>query len=94
MLNTFTASDACKLIENGAQLVDVRSAAEFANGALPDAINLPLQSIVAADNLLDKNRAIVLYCLSGARSSMAKNHLLQMGFGEVHDLGSFKNYDC
>lgn len=94
MFNSFTGNDACKLLANGAQLVDVRSSAEFARGALPNAINLPLQSIMSADNIIDRSKAIVLYCVTGARSSTAKNYLEQMGFENVNDLGSFRNYNC
>lgn len=94
MFNSFTGTDACKLLSAGAQLVDVRSSSEFAQGALPDAINLPLQSIMAASNFIDDKKAIILYCVSGARSAAAKDYLLQMGFKEVYDLGSFKNYNC
>ena len=94
MFNSFSGNDACKLLSSGAQLVDVRSSAEFARGALPNAINLPLQSIMSAKNILDEGKAIVLYCVTGARSSTAKNHLVQMGFDNVNDLGSFRNYNC
>ncbi len=94
MLNSFSNHDACKLLAEGAQLVDVRSNAEFTRGALPNAINLPLQSIMAADNILDNNKVVILYCVTGARSLVAKNYLMQMGFNEVYDLGSFKNYAC
>lgn len=94
MFTTFTGNDACKLLSNGAQLVDVRSSAEFARGALPDAINLPLQSIMSANKVISRDKAIVLYCVTGARSSTAKNYLVQMGFENVNDLGSFRNYNC
>ncbi|HIC41126.1 MAG TPA: rhodanese-like domain-containing protein [Piscirickettsiaceae bacterium] len=94
MFNSFTGNDACKLLNKGAQLVDVRSAAEFSRGGLPNAINLPLQSIMSAKNVLDIDKAVILYCVTGARSSTAKNYLVQMGFEQVHDLGSFRNYNC
>ena len=94
MFNSFTGNDACKLIANGAQLVDVRSSAEFSRGSLPDAINLPLQSIMSAKKVIDVDKDIILYCVTGARSSTAKNYLVQMGFEKVHDLGSFRNYNC
>jgi phage shock protein E len=94
MFNSFSSADACKLLADGAQLVDVRSTAEFSRGALPNAISLPLQGITNANNIIDKEKAIVLYCVSGARSATAKNYLMQMGFDEVYDLGSFKNYTC
>ena len=66
MFNSFTGNDACKLLSNGAQLVDVRSASEFSRGALPDAINLPLQSIMGAKNIIDQNKDIIVYCVTGA----------------------------
>ncbi|SMN00295.1 Phage shock protein E [uncultured Candidatus Thioglobus sp.] len=94
MFNSFSGEDACKLLADGAQLVDVRSMGEFAQGALPNAVNLPLQSIMNAKSILDESKAIVLYCVSGARSASAKNYLTQMGFDNVNDLGSFKNYIC
>ncbi len=94
MFNSFSSSDACKLIANGAQLVDVRSSAEFARGALPNAINLPLQAIMSADQVISRDKAVILYCVTGARSSTAKNYLSQMGYDEVYDLGSFRNYTC
>ena len=94
MLNTFSSKDACKLLESGAQLVDVRRSSEFAQGALPNAVNLPLQSIMAADNFINRDQPVILYCVTGARSSVAKNYLSQMGYKEVYDLGSFRNYNC
>ncbi|BBB23425.1 phage shock protein E [Isorropodon fossajaponicum endosymbiont JTNG4] len=94
MFTLFSSSDACKLLADGAQLVDVRSSSEFAQGALPNAINLPLQSIMGADQIIDRDKAVILYCVTGARSSTAKNYLTQMGYENVNDLGSFKNYNC
>jgi phage shock protein E len=94
MFNTFSGNEACEILSNGGQLVDVRSSAEFARGALPNAINLPLQSIMAADNFIDRDKPVVLYCVTGARSSTAKSYLTQMGFREVYDLGSYRNYNC
>ena len=75
MFNTFSGNEACEILSNGGQLVDVRSSAEFARGALPNAINLPLQSIMAADNFIDRDKPVVLYCVTGARSSTAKSYL-------------------
>lgn len=93
--NQFSDEQICEMLKNQtAQLVDVRSAGEFSQGALPNAISLPLQSIMAADNFLDKEKKIILYCVSGARSNTAKNYLIEMGFKDVFDLGSYQNYRC
>jgi len=80
------------LEEESAQLVDVRSPSEFAQGALPNAINLPLNSINQADTILAKDKPIILYCVTGTRTRMAKIQLNNFGFDNVHDLGSFQNY--
>lgn len=88
-----SCEDAHKLLneENG-QLVDVRTPMEYSQGCLPEAINVPLQSIQSAADLLDRERPVILYCVSGARTRMAKSYLESMGFNNVHDLGSFRNY--
>lgn len=80
------------LTEQGAQLVDVRSDAEFAQGALPNAISVPLQNTQVANELLDKTKPIVLYCVSGTRTKMASLQLKNLGFEQIYDLGSFRNY--
>ena len=94
MNNSFSGDDACKLLKSGAVLVDVRSPAEYNNGCLPDAINLPLQQITNAPDIFDAGKDLILYCVTGARSSSAKNYLNQLGFENVYDLGSFRNYNC
>ncbi|MBT3198098.1 MAG: rhodanese-like domain-containing protein [Gammaproteobacteria bacterium] len=80
------------LSEENGQLVDVRTPMEYAQGCLPEAVNVPLQSIQSANELLDRERPIILYCVSGARTRMAKSYLESMGFENVHDLGSFRNF--
>lgn len=75
-----------ELVDSGAQLVDVRSPAEFASGALPGAINLPVQSLGGSLAQLSKDRPVVVYCASGMRSARAASVLKKAGF-EVHDLG-------
>jgi len=88
-----SCEDAKDLLANHqGQLVDVRSQAEYAQGALPDAINVPLQAIQSASEALDKAKPVILYCVSGTRTRMAKMQLDTLGFEHVHDLGSFKNY--
>jgi phage shock protein E len=62
MFNSFSGKDACKLLADGAQLVDVRSSSEFSQGALPNAINLPLQSIMNAKNILKGQIDCVWQC--------------------------------
>ncbi len=53
----------------GARIIDVRTPAEFADGAYDGAINIPLSVLPARMNELEpKDKPIVLYCETGARS--------------------------
>lgn len=91
-MNNTLIDEAREILKNGGRLVDVRTTDEFAQGCLPNAINLPLQSIMEADSMFEKNDKLVLYCVSGARTATAKIYLNKMGYKNVYDLGSFKNY--
>ena len=84
-------SDARRLVEAGAQLVDVRSPQEHAQGALPGSVNLPLQVLQCGAHQLDETRPVIVYCASGMRSRQASSALLAAGFQAVHDLGTWKN---
>ncbi|HHH30559.1 MAG TPA: rhodanese-like domain-containing protein [Polyangiaceae bacterium] len=75
--------------EEGATLLDVRTAAEFSGGHLPNAINIPVAELGSRLEELkgDRGRPIVVYCQSGMRSAQAKKELQRNGFEHVHDLG-------
>ena len=56
-----------RLMEQGAQLVDVLPAREYGEDHLPGAINLPIRRIEAeANRVLDPSRPIVVYCADSA----------------------------
>lgn len=80
--------DARRLVAEGAVLLDVRSPEEFADRHLDGALNIPVQTLaVRLADLPDKQRPIVVYCRSGARSARAAELLRQAGYASVHDLG-------
>ena len=88
-----TGTQARSLIEGAqAQIVDVRTADEFNRGAVPGARNIPLSILPLQATQLDRNRPVVVYCLSGGRSAQARMILLGMGFDSVHNLGSLQHY--
>ena len=58
-----------------AQLVDVRSAGEFAAGHVPSAANIPLEEIERRFDDLNANRMLVLICKAGKRAGMAADFL-------------------
>lgn len=66
-------------------LVDVREAFEHAHGNL-GGINLPLSSFSEHMSELPKDKHIVLYCRSGARSGLAARGLLAAGYEHVSHL--------
>ena len=91
-MKTIECHEARKMVAQGAQLVDVRSPAEYGQGAIPGSVNVPLQAIHTAEQHLDKNKPVIVYCVSGMRSNQAEAMLTQMGFAAVHNLGSINKY--
>ncbi|MEW8084740.1 MAG: rhodanese-like domain-containing protein [Candidatus Thiodiazotropha endolucinida] len=67
-------------------LLDIRSAGEIAQGVLPDAEHLPMHLIPLKISDLPKDKAIILYCHSGARSYHACAYLAQQGFQNAINL--------
>jgi rhodanese-related sulfurtransferase len=56
-----------RLMEQGAQIIDVLPAQEYGEDHLPGAINLPIRRIEAeANRVLDPSRPIVVYCADSA----------------------------
>ena len=74
----------------GAVLLDVRTAEEYAEGAVPGSRNIRLAGISAA--LLDKGAPLFVYCRSGARSSQACAILQQRGY-QATNIGGILSYD-
>ncbi len=57
------------------QLIDVRSASEFAAGHIPGAVNLPMDQIEGRLADLEADRQIVLICQSGTRAAVVRGML-------------------
>ncbi|WKZ66254.1 MAG: rhodanese-like domain-containing protein [Flavobacteriales bacterium] len=71
-----------------AQLIDVRTASEYASGHLDGARNLDWTNgqLQAGMATLDKQAPVLVYCASGRRSAAAREALLQAGFKDVTDM--------
>jgi rhodanese-related sulfurtransferase len=88
-----TPAQARKLVGEGARLVDVRSPGEFAGGHIEGAVNIPVGAL--GDRLGEvgpKDRPVVLYCASGARSAMAARMLKSRGYSQVRNLGAMSRW--
>lgn len=68
-------------------ILDVREVDEFANGHIPEAMNLPLSELGARFEELDKDQNYYVICHSGARSANASNFLSQQGYQVTNVLG-------
>jgi rhodanese-related sulfurtransferase len=72
--------EAQKLIEEGAQLVDVRADHEWEAGHIAGAKHLPLAELAERASEIDRDKPVVLYCRGGNRSTMATAALADAGF--------------
>ncbi|MEO8759308.1 MAG: rhodanese-like domain-containing protein [Bacteroidia bacterium] len=83
-----------ELIKSGkANIVDVRSAAEFMGGHVAGSINIPLQEIQKRLDEIKKMENIVLCCASGNRSGQATQFLMQNGVA-CENAGSWMDVNC
>jgi len=62
-----SSEEARKLIEGGAQLVDVRADHEWEAGHISGAVHLPLDELAGRAGELDRERPVVVYCRGGGR---------------------------
>jgi len=90
--NIFGANDSAKLeeiVKQGAYLVDVRSAGEFASGHVKGSVNIPVDQIKTKAGMLKSKAHVIVFCRSGARSSQAKAILEQAGLNNVINGGTW-----
>ena len=73
-------------------LIDVRTAEEFSEGAINGAKNIVLENgdLEKALPTLDKDATYSVYCRSGRRSAVAVEMMKQAGFTNVTDLGGIE----
>lgn len=74
--------------QSGTVVVDVRTPAEYAQGHLPDAVNIDVESASFGAEIatLDKSATYAVYCRSGNRSKTAMEQMKAAGLTNVQDL--------
>jgi rhodanese-related sulfurtransferase len=72
-----------QMVEDGAQLIDVRADHEWEVGRIAGASHLPLGDLATRAGEIDRDRPVVVYCRGGNRSSMAAAALTEAGFDAV-----------
>lgn len=75
----------------GAVIVDVRTPGEYASGHVKGSLNIPLDRLTGQLNKIPKNKKVITCCASGMRSATARNILLQNGYADVYNGGSWVN---
>ena len=75
LLGLGVRTDYKALMQNGAQIIDVRTKAEFQQGHIKESVNIPLNNLSNHVTKLKKETPIIVCCASGMRSSSAKSLL-------------------
>ena len=80
--------------ETGYIILDVRRPDEFAAGHIPNAINVPNETIDTAEipELPDKDQLIMVYCRSGRRSKEASEKLVKLGYTNIVEFGGILDW--
>ena len=80
--------------EKGYIIVDVRTPDEFADKHIPNAINIPNETIGTEEiaGLPDKDQKILVYCRSGNRSKQAAEKLVKLGYTNVVEIGGINDW--
>ncbi len=70
-------------------ILDVRTADEYAEGHIPNAVNLNHEDVPSqAETMLpDKDALILVYCRNGRRSKIAAEALVEFGYTNVKEFG-------
>ena len=75
-------------------ILDVRTIEEFAEKHIPNAVNIPNETIGSEElaELPDKNQLILVYCRSGNRSKQASEKLAALGYTNIYEFGGINNW--
>jgi rhodanese-related sulfurtransferase len=81
------SQDAIRLVNQGAQLLDVRSSDLYGQGHIAGARSLPGDQVLkAGDTFKKKDRAFVVYCDTGSLGAAAVRQMNLQGFTKVFNL--------
>ena len=88
LLNRLKVIECSKLslVEVNSLLVDVRTPAEFAEGTIDGALNIPLDEIRSRLAEIPSDRPLYIFCQQGLRGYLAQRILVQNGFQNVTNL--------
>ena len=75
-------------------ILDVRTPEEFRERHIPNAINIPNETIGSENiqELPDKDQLILVYCRSGNRSKQASGKLAELGYTNIVEIGGINDW--
>lgn len=82
--------DLTAILKQGATILDVRTPAEYAQGHVKGAVNIPLDKLQNSTAKVPKGKPVITCCLSGGRSGVAEGILRKQGF-EAYNGGPWTN---
>lgn len=76
------------------ELIDVRTQQEYEQGHIETSKLMPLDTLEkkSQEELVDRNKEIIVYCRSGVRSKQAAQILINKGYTNVKDLGGIQDW--
>lgn len=76
------------IAKEDAILLDVRTPGEYSRGHIAGSTSIDISdpAFVSRINLLQKDKTILIYCLSGSRSEVAANYMIKIGFKKIYNL--------
>lgn len=89
---TITVEELKTAIDGGAYVLDVRTPAEFAEGHIAEAVNLPLNQVKARIDEVPNNKTVYVICRSGNRSAQASEILNKAGKNVKNVAGGMKDW--
>ena len=76
-----------------AVIIDVRTPAEYKQGHIKGAYNIPLDQIDTVKKMVkNTSTPLYLYCASGARSGNAARYLQNSGYENVRNMGGISSW--
>ncbi len=95
MDSDYTAQEVATLLESeDVQLVDVRQSYEHEAGRIAGDRHIELGRLAAEVETLDRERPVVFYCRSGARSAMATEAFRGAGFDAHNMVGGLLDWEA
>ncbi|WP_030485872.1 rhodanese-like domain-containing protein [Nocardioides aequoreus] len=82
-----TVDQLAAALDQGAPVIDVREPAEFREGHVPGATNIPMGQLTARLGEIDPHRPVHVVCASGNRSSAMADVLTANGFDAMDVAG-------